>query len=201
MKHNRTIDRGDVWYMNVPIKTDFGSVQNSKRPCLIISCKENNRHSTTVNVLTITTTNNGFIRHIKIHINGTECYVQCEQFKTVDIDYLERYMGTLDKKTMDKIDKAIAAQLELHITPNYISKKDNSDKKKTIKNNAKNINIIRTGKSNHIVWTKEAMEEFIDFASNNPMKAVCEKYKISANTVYTYRHNIRERLEKENDND
>lgn len=110
------VARGQVWFIkgdNVNYKNSPGSVTAKSRPYLIVSCKENNLNSTTFNAVPISTGNDDYPMHVRYTYNGRPQVIQCEQIKTFDICDLKEYMYTLSDEIMNKVNIAIANQLEL----------------------------------------------------------------------------------------
>lgn len=119
------VARGQVWMINgdnESYKTgSVGSVTSKTRPYVIVSCKENNLHSTTFNALAISTGSDDFYpMHVFYRYAGRPQNIQCEQIKTFDVIDLKEYMYTLGDDIMDKVDTALANQLGLSLrAPSY----------------------------------------------------------------------------------
>ena len=109
------IRRGVIYYANLnPI---IGSEQGGTRPVLVIQNDKGNQHSPTVIISAIT---NKKKRHLPTHIQLSECTglapsstTLLEQIRTIDKRRLESFVGTLDARTIKKIDLALAVSLDL----------------------------------------------------------------------------------------
>lgn len=122
------VDRGMVFWLN-PAKA-YGAkgyycdrngksvpshIQNGHRPHLVVSSKVNNWHSDVCNVIPLTTQSRSELGnvHVCFEMDGRSQTALVEQIKTVDIDALEGYIGTVSEEIMLKIESAIAIQLDI----------------------------------------------------------------------------------------
>lgn len=103
------IKRGEIYYANLcPI---VGSEQGGVRPVVILQNDKGNLHSTTTIVAPIT----GELDkpYLPTHVifksdsMKKESMVLLEQIRTIDKSRLGKFVGTMDNKTMKRIDKAI----------------------------------------------------------------------------------------------
>lgn len=109
------IKRGDMFYANLsPV---VGSEQGGVRPVLIIQNNIGNKYSPTVIVAAITSKiNKGKLpthveldtTHYKIPKNSV---ILLEQIRTIDKERLEEKIGTLDDRTMTKVNRSLAISL------------------------------------------------------------------------------------------
>lgn len=124
MTENRTIARGQIWLVQLQ---GSGSVQNSLRPCTVISNKMNNLYSPTVCVVPLTSRvkrmlpTHVFLENTSESGLKRESIILCEQIQTVDKSQLVSYIGEVDERTMNKIESAIMIQLGI-LEPNQIKK-------------------------------------------------------------------------------
>ena len=111
------VSRGDVFYADLnPV---IGSEQGGVRPVLIIQNDIGNKYSPTVIVSAITSR----IKKAKLptHVeipsgNGKldkDSVVLLEQIRTLDKRRLQRHITSLDKSTIEKVNKAIEISLGL----------------------------------------------------------------------------------------
>ena len=114
----RKIKRGDMYYANLTFG-GIGSEQSGRRPILIIQNDKGNKHSKTVIAAAITSKTESKAK-IPTHCpikkqQGLErdSLVALEQVRTIDKTRLREYIGTLDSKTMSKVDKALAISVGL----------------------------------------------------------------------------------------
>ena len=111
----RTIRRGDIYYAELnPV---VGSEQGGIRPVLIISNDIGNSHSPTVIIAAITgktQTKAKLPTHTEVKdVEGLDrdSIILLEQIRTIDKRRLREYMGTLDKRFLPAMDKALAISL------------------------------------------------------------------------------------------
>lgn len=114
--------RGDVWFIKLNTEDGDGvngsSVQKKSRPCVIVSCEQNNNNAPTFNVVPIETKEYDHLPcHVYYRYGGRDQVVLCEQIKTIsELDFKRngsRYMYGFSVEFMNKIDQALAAQLGL----------------------------------------------------------------------------------------
>ena len=103
------IKRGEIYYANLcPI---VGSEQGGIRPVVILQNDKGNLHSRTTIVAAITS--RLYKPKLPTHvIFKSDCMrkksiVLLEQIRTIDKSRLGRFVGTIDVKTMKRVDKAI----------------------------------------------------------------------------------------------
>jgi len=126
----RTILRGDMYYADLsPI---VGSEQGGIRPVLIIQNNMGNKYSPTVVVAAITSKAGSKAKlptHIPLHaVHGLEkdSLVLLEQVRTIDRKRIRGYIGTLDERSMELVDKALAVSFGLKLESGNF----NTDEKK-----------------------------------------------------------------------
>jgi len=96
----RDIKCGEIWMANLPSQN--GSIQSGHRPVFIISNNKNNKHSTVVNVIPLTTKMNK--RDLPCHVEiwdhkkyglTAPSTLLVEQLTTVQKENLRYYMGEI----------------------------------------------------------------------------------------------------------
>lgn len=103
------IKRGEIYYANLcPV---MGSEQGGIRPVVILQNNKGNLHSRTTIVAAITgeLDKPNLPTHVifKTDRMKKKSVVLLEQIRTIDKSRLGRFVGTMDDKTMKRIDKAI----------------------------------------------------------------------------------------------
>ena len=103
------IKRGEIYYANLcPV---VGSEQGGDRPVIILQNNKGNLHSRTTIVAAITgeLDKPNLPTHVmfKSDCMRKESMVLLEQIRTIDKSRLGRFVGTMDSKTMKRVDKAI----------------------------------------------------------------------------------------------
>lgn len=111
------IKRGDIYYANLcPI---VGSEQGGIRPVLILQNDKGNLHSRTTIIAAITSELDK--AYLPTHVifqsdcMKKESIVLLEQIRTIDKSRLGRFVGTMDGRTMKRVDKAILISLGITI--------------------------------------------------------------------------------------
>lgn len=113
----KIIKRGDIYYANLnPV---IGSEQGGIRPVLIISNDIGNKHSPTVIVAAITSRVQTKVK-LPTHtiVNDfagldKDSVILLEQIRTIDKQRLQEYLGTLDRRFLLAVDKALAISVAL----------------------------------------------------------------------------------------
>ena len=112
------IKRGDVFYASIEdVGQAVGSEQSGCRPAVIIQNDVGNDHSPTTIVAFITTRRKRKLpTHVRLHNNALffSSTALLEQIRTISKDRLTRYIGTLCKRDMKRIDRAIMISLALN---------------------------------------------------------------------------------------
>lgn len=103
------IKRGEIYYANLcPI---VGSEQGGIRPVVILQNDKGNKHSNTTIVAAITSELDkpNLPTHVIFNTNDMKkkSMVLLEQIRTIDKSRLGRFVGTMDSRTMKRVDKAI----------------------------------------------------------------------------------------------
>jgi len=111
----REVRRGDIFYADLnPV---LGSEQGGVRPVLVVQNDKGNRHSPTVVVVPLTSSDKGYLpTHVQITRAGglrSDSIALCEQIRTVDRKRLDGYIGHVDSDTMLAVDDALAASVGL----------------------------------------------------------------------------------------
>ncbi len=110
----RTIRRGDIYYAELnPV---VGSEQDGIRPVLIISNDIGNSHSPTVIIAAITgkTQTKAHTEVKDVEGLDRDSIILLEQIRTIDKRRLREYMGTLDRRFLPAMDKALAISIGLN---------------------------------------------------------------------------------------
>lgn len=108
------IRRGDIYYIEkYPV---VGSEQQAGRPAIVVSNKENNRHSNTVEVVYLTTRpKTDLPTHVHIESSAKPSTALCEQVTTVSVERLGDYAGHLTDREMTQVDIALLVSLDLYM--------------------------------------------------------------------------------------
>lgn len=109
------INRGDIYYID-RFGLQIGSEQRAGRPGIIVSNKENNRHSETVEVVYLTTAPKADLpTHVRIFSANRESIALCEQITTVSTEKLGNFIGRCTKEEVFQIELALIRSLRIKI--------------------------------------------------------------------------------------
>lgn len=105
------IARGDIFI--IENRNAYGHEQKNNRPAIIVSNDLNNKHSTTVEIVYLTTKcKKKLPTHIEV-VGRMLSIALCEQITTIDKSRLRDYIRTCTEQEMKEIDKALAISLAL----------------------------------------------------------------------------------------
>lgn len=113
----KEIKRGDLYYAD--LRPIIGSEQGGVRPVLIIQNDVGNHFSPTVIAAAITSRRKNRWMPTHVPLRGYRCglrkysVVLLEQIRTIDRTRLKDYIGSLNARTMDYVDHAIAVSFGL----------------------------------------------------------------------------------------
>ena len=117
---------GDVFYIE-KFET-CGSEQYTNRPAVIVSNEINNRYSSTVEVVYMTTQEKEKMpTHVPIKSTGRDSTLLCEQISTIDVSRIRNYLCTLTPGEIAQMERALFASLGFR----YISLSDGSSRATT----------------------------------------------------------------------
>lgn len=112
---NKIPRTGEIWFCQLP--EVGGSVQKGERPVLVVSNNLNNRYSTTVNIIPMTSKEKAdFPAHVYIS-EPEKCglpwpsTILAEQITTIPKEWLGNRVGELDEHMMRKVGEAISIQI------------------------------------------------------------------------------------------
>ncbi|NBI16640.1 type II toxin-antitoxin system PemK/MazF family toxin [Neglecta sp. X4] len=108
------ISRGSIFYAD--LSGGIGSEQDGIRPVLIIQNDTGNKYSPTVIAAAITSKEkrSDLPTHVNLSVKfglRESSIVMLEQIRTLDKSRLGRYVGSIDDKTMQSVEKALAISL------------------------------------------------------------------------------------------
>jgi mRNA interferase MazF len=113
---NKQIQRGDIYYAN--LEPVVGSEQGGVRPVLVVQNNTGNKHSPTVIVAMITSSETKQV--LPTHCVLSPCAVLAdnsivlmEQLRTIDKRRLQSYIGAVWHTDMSDIDTALAVSVGL----------------------------------------------------------------------------------------
>ena len=111
----RLVFRGNVYI--VDLGNNNGSVQSGIRPCVVIGNNMNNIHSTTTQIIPLTTSDK---QKLPIHVNlnkaqypflNQDSVAITEQITTVDKGQIRQFIGVLTERDVNKIIRCLNIQV------------------------------------------------------------------------------------------
>lgn len=122
------LERGQMWWADLPKDRCNPHSQFGLRPVVIISNNKGNLHSPNILVCPLTTQEDRFkmIHPNVMGANHTLSYVQCEQIRVLDKERLGTYIGKVRDIEMKYIDRALAVSIDL---VSYIDERDEASKR------------------------------------------------------------------------
>ena len=100
------IKRGDIWYVESSYAA-VGSEQRPGRPAIVVSNDKNNQHSSTVEMVYLTTQpKHDLPTHVTIRSTNRVSTAICEQITTVAVERIGSYCGQASDEEMAAIDRA-----------------------------------------------------------------------------------------------
>ena len=92
----------------VDLDPTLGHEIKKKRPCLVISPDEMNRHIRTVIVAPMTTAGREYPSRVNTSFEGKKGQIVLDQIRTVDKKRLVKVLGKIDAKTADRVLETLA---------------------------------------------------------------------------------------------
>ena len=107
------IRRGDIFYVGGGYTT--GSEQHAGRPAIVVSNDKNNEHSSTVEMVYLTTRpKRDMPTHVPISSLSRASIAICEQITTVAIERIGKYHGRVTPAEMSALEEAMMVSLSLN---------------------------------------------------------------------------------------
>ncbi len=106
------IKRGEIYMVDLdPV---IGSEQGGIRPAVVLQNDVGNTHSPTIIIAPMTSKLKNLPTHVNVeNILDLTSQVQLEQIRTIDKKRVFRYLGTLNDKQMERVDKAFKLSMDL----------------------------------------------------------------------------------------
>lgn len=106
--------RGSIWYVESGYST--GSEQRPGRPAIIVSNDTNNKHSSTVEMVYLTTApKHDLPTHVTIRSTSRVSTALCEQISTVSVERLGSYCGHVSDSELAAIENAMLISLGIQL--------------------------------------------------------------------------------------
>lgn len=107
--------RGEIFYVNNGSREQVGSETKKDRPAIIVSCDANNKHSSVLEMVFLTTQPKTELpTHVTIRSTGRVSTALCEQPTPVAVERLNNYLGEVTEAEMQNIDAALLIGLGIN---------------------------------------------------------------------------------------
>lgn len=107
--------RGEIFYVNNGSREQVGSETKKDRPAIIVSCDANNKHSSVLEMVFLTTQPKAELpTHVTIRSTGRASTALCEQPTPVAVERLNNYLGEVTEEEMQRIDTALLIGLGIN---------------------------------------------------------------------------------------
>lgn len=107
--------RGEIFYVNNGSREQMGSETKKDRPAIIVSCDANNKHSSVLEMVFLTTQPKTELpTHVTIRSTGRVSTALCEQPTPVAVERLNNYLGEVTEAEMQNIDAALLIGLGIN---------------------------------------------------------------------------------------
>lgn len=104
------IKRGDIFYVSGGYST--GSEQRPGRPAVVVSNDQNNEHSTTLEMVYLTTKpKRNLPTHVLLKSLSQDSTAICEQITTVSVERIGEYCGHVSTEEMHNLEDAMLTSL------------------------------------------------------------------------------------------
>ncbi len=91
----------------VNLDPTVGSEIKKKRPCLIVSPNEMNKHLATIVVCPITSQSKNYPTRVRFDLEGQTNWIVIDQIRTLDKSRVTKTIGLLDEGTIEQVKDVI----------------------------------------------------------------------------------------------
>jgi mRNA interferase MazF len=91
----------------VNLDPTVGSEIKKKRPCLIVSPNEMNKHLATIVVCPITSQSRDYPTRVRFDLEGQTNWIVIDQIRTIDKSRITKTIGHLDDDTIEQVKDVI----------------------------------------------------------------------------------------------
>lgn len=100
----------EIVIVNLDHTIDIGSEIKKKRPCLIISPNEMNRHLATITICPITSQSKNYPSRVEFNLEGETNWIVIDQIRTIDKSRITKSIGQLDSGSIVQV-KAVIKEM------------------------------------------------------------------------------------------
>ncbi|WP_028667692.1 type II toxin-antitoxin system PemK/MazF family toxin [Runella zeae] len=91
----------------VNLDPTIGSEIKKKRPCLVVSPNEMNKHLATIVICPITSQSKNYPTRVSFDLQGQQNWIVIDQIRTIDQSRITNTIGKLDDDTIEQVKAVI----------------------------------------------------------------------------------------------
>jgi mRNA interferase MazF len=91
----------------VNLDPTIGSEIKKKRPCLVVSPNEMNKHLATIVICPITSQSKNYPTRVSFDLEGQQNWIVIDQIRTIDQSRVTKTIGNLDDETIEQVKAVI----------------------------------------------------------------------------------------------
>lgn len=91
----------------VNLDPTIGSEIKKKRPCLVVSPNEMNKHLATIVICPITLQSKNYQTRVRFDLEGQQNWIVIDQILTIDQSRVTKTLGNLDDETIEQVKAVI----------------------------------------------------------------------------------------------
>ncbi|MFN3380550.1 MAG: type II toxin-antitoxin system PemK/MazF family toxin [Runella zeae] len=91
----------------VNLDPTIGSDIKKKRPCLVVSPNEMNKHLATIVICPITSQSKNYPTRVSFDLEGQQNWIVIDQIRTIDKSRVTKAIGNLDEETIEQVKAVI----------------------------------------------------------------------------------------------
>ncbi len=91
----------------VNLDPTIGSEIKKKRPCLVVSPNEMNKHLATIVICPITSQSKNYPTRVSFDLEGQQNWIVIDQIRTIDQSRITKTIGNLDEETIEQVKAVI----------------------------------------------------------------------------------------------
>jgi len=91
----------------VNLDPTIGSEIKKKRPCLVVSPNEMNKHLATIVICPITSQSKNYPTRVSFDLEGQQNWIVIDQIRTIDQSRITKTIGNLGEETIEQVKAVI----------------------------------------------------------------------------------------------
>jgi mRNA interferase MazF len=91
----------------VNLDPTIGSEIKKKRPCVVVSPNEMNKHLATIVICPVTSQSKNYPTRVSFDLEGQQNWIVIDQIRTIDQSQVTKTIGNLDDETIEQVKAVI----------------------------------------------------------------------------------------------